>query len=134
MRAFKFSAAALALAIWFALAAAVVVWCVSYLFWGEYHQVTVLDDGASPNCVGTWCSDGTWMRSPATYEGDGGTETITVLADFEPGMEPQILIGPLPGLGLTSRFMAVMPLVIAGPAVLTSGLANVAFWSSRRDD
>lgn len=134
MRAFRFSAAALALAVWFGLAAAVVVWCVAYLFWGEYRTVHVLDDGEGPNCVGTWCTDGSWMHSPATYERDGRTEPITIIGDFEPGMEPDMLIGPLPGLGLPSRFEAVLPLIFATPAMITSAFANVAFWTSRRDD
>jgi len=133
MRAFKFSAAALALAIWFGLAVAVVVWCVSYLFWGEYHPVTVLDDGEGPRCVGTWCTDGTWMRSPATLETDGGTEEITLLGDYEPGPGPEMLIGPLPGLALPSRFEAILPLILAAPGAITATLANIAFWSSRRD-
>jgi len=133
MRAFKFSAAALALAIWFGLAAAVVVWCASYLFWGEYRQVTVLDDGAGPTCVGTWCTDGSWMRSPATYRTGDGAEEVTILGDYEPGPGPDMLIGPLPGLGLPSRFEAVFPLILATPAAITATIANIGFWANRRD-
>lgn len=134
MRAFKFSAIALALAIWFGLSAAVVVWCVAYLFWGEYRTVTAIADGEDPNCVGTWCTDGSWFRSPATYQGESGPETITIIGDYEPGMQTDVLVGPLPGLGLPSRFEAVLPLIFAFPATLTSGFVNVAFWTSRKDD
>ena len=128
MRALKFSAAALALAAWFGLAAAVTVWCVSYLFWGEYETVNVLEDGKGRHCVGTWCTDGTWMRSPATLE-DG--EAVTILGDYEPGMEVDMLIGPLPGLGLPSRFEAIFPLIFALPGTITATIANIAFWTDR---
>jgi hypothetical protein len=134
MRAFKVSAAALVLALWFGLAAAVVTWCVSYLFWGEYRTVNVVDDGEEPNCIGTWCTDGSWMRSPATYADDDGTTAITLLGDYEPGMQPEVLVGPLPGLGLPSRFEALFPLLFALPGGIGATIANIAFWSGLRDD
>ncbi|RRR99443.1 hypothetical protein [Glycomyces terrestris] len=127
------AAAGLALLAWFGVCAAVVVWCVSYLFWGEYRTVTVLDDGEAPNCVGTWCTDGTAMRSPATVETASGTEEITVLGDYEAGTELPMLIGPLPGLGLTSRFEAVFPLILVLGPLIASILVNLAFWTGDRD-
>ncbi|PRY60874.1 hypothetical protein [Glycomyces artemisiae] len=127
----KRAIAALLLALWFGLTGAVIVWCVSYLFWGEYETVTVLDDGEDPNCVGTWCTDGSWMRSPALRETPSGPEEITILGDFEPGMEPSTLIGPLPGLGLFSRFEAILPLILVFGPFVTSIFANLAFWTDR---
>jgi hypothetical protein len=123
----------LLLALWFCLCAAVAVWCVSYLFWGEYQTVTVVDDGEDPNCVGTWCTDGSWMRSPALLETGSGTEEITVLGDWEPGDRPSMLIGPLPGLGLLSRFEAVLPLILVFPPLLASFFINIGFWWGDRD-
>lgn len=127
----KRAVAALLLALWFGVCGAVVVWCVSYLFWGEYETVTVLDDGKDPNCVGTWCTDGSWMRSAAIRETPSGPEEITIMGDFEPGMEPSMLIGPLPGLGLFSRFEAILPLILVLGPFAASIAVNVAFWTGR---
>ncbi|MEU6246652.1 hypothetical protein [Glycomyces sp. NPDC047010] len=125
----KRAVAALLLALWFAVCAAVAVWCVSYLFWGEYETVTVVDHGEDPNCVGTWCTDGTWMRSHAIRETPSGPEEITIMGDFEPGMEPSTLISPLPGLGLLSRFEAILPLILVLGPLAWSVLINIAFWA-----
>ncbi|WP_275889767.1 hypothetical protein [Glycomyces sp. YM15] len=36
-------------------------------------------------CVGTWCTEGSWMRTPATHETGAGAEAITALGDHPAG-------------------------------------------------
>jgi hypothetical protein len=133
VRAFKKSAAALVLLVWFGLSAAVVVWCVSYLFWGEYEPVTMTATTGDETCVGTWCTDGSWMRTPATHQTETGTEPITALGDYPADMTLDLLVGPLPGLALPSRFEALFPLIVATPALLGSTVVNVVFWKDLLD-
>jgi hypothetical protein len=87
-----------------------------------------------PFCVGTWRSDGSAMRSPATFASGEGAEAITVLGDYEAGAQLDMLIVPLPGLGLPSRFEAVFPLILAVPALLHAVFFNVLFWRVRLGD
>jgi hypothetical protein len=128
MRACKHSAVALVLLVWFGLSAAVVVWCVSYLFWGEYRTVTIAETDDEQSCVGTWCSDGTWLHGPGTYETAAGPEDIAVLGDPIPGVELELLIGPLPGLALPSRFEAFLPMLLITPSLIGAITVNIAFW------
>ncbi|WP_112141179.1 hypothetical protein [Glycomyces dulcitolivorans] len=132
MRFVKSAGIALGLFLWVAVPLTVVVWCVSYLFWGEYRTATVEPNPDEPFCVGTWCTDGNWMRSGATVDQGSGPEPITILGDYEAGMEPDVLVGPLPGLGLPSRFEALLPLILVFPALASGVGVNLAILSSVR--